>query len=256
MRRDDQVTDVGVHDVHLDGGGRLTRCPGSPVTVIADSTVVRSGIGTSLPLVTAHPAGLGDRRAGVATVGVGVGVGDRASAWAWATGWASASGWASAWASGRASAWASRSAVGVGDGVPPVSTVTSRADDHGPVPVRLIARALSQCAPSARCSTSTDQSPSGEASPVQRVAGHSGAFQAQRSTISIRAPPSERAADRRRGHRERRGHLEGRGRGHRACRSDDGEPASGAGGIDVPGRVDRLRLEPVPAGFQPAVGLR
>src|SRR3954453_23248447 len=31
-----------------------------PETVIGDSTVERSGIGTSLPLVAAQPAGLGD----------------------------------------------------------------------------------------------------------------------------------------------------------------------------------------------------
>src|SRR3954453_9655184 len=38
--------------------------------VIGDSTVARSGIGTSVPLVAAHPAGLGDGD------GVGLGVGD------------------------------------------------------------------------------------------------------------------------------------------------------------------------------------
>ena len=45
--------------------------PAQPATVIGDSTVERSGICTSLPLVAAHPAGLG-----VGMVGLGVGDGD------------------------------------------------------------------------------------------------------------------------------------------------------------------------------------
>src|SRR3954462_5447427 len=42
--------------------------PAHPEMLIGDSTVERSGIGTSLLLVAVHPAGLGD--------GVGLGVGD------------------------------------------------------------------------------------------------------------------------------------------------------------------------------------
>src|SRR4051812_6426409 len=42
--------------------------PGQPATVIGDSTVERSGIGTSVPLVAAQPFGPGD--------GVGLGDGD------------------------------------------------------------------------------------------------------------------------------------------------------------------------------------
>ena len=48
--------------------------PGQPETVIGDSTVERSGIGTSVVLVAAHPAGPGDGD-GVA-LGDGVGLGD------------------------------------------------------------------------------------------------------------------------------------------------------------------------------------
>jgi hypothetical protein len=44
--------------------------PAQPATVIGDSTVERSGISTSMPLVAVHPVGAGD---GVA---VGVGLGD------------------------------------------------------------------------------------------------------------------------------------------------------------------------------------
>src|SRR3954471_3365302 len=42
--------------------------PGQPAMVIGDSTVERSGICTSVPLVAVHPVGLG--------VGDGVGLGD------------------------------------------------------------------------------------------------------------------------------------------------------------------------------------
>src|SRR4051794_33515412 len=44
--------------------------PAHPEMLIGDSTVERSGIGTSLLLVAVHPAGLGDGD------GVGLGVGD------------------------------------------------------------------------------------------------------------------------------------------------------------------------------------
>src|SRR4051794_6319139 len=42
--------------------------PAQPATVIGDSTVVRSGIGTSVPLVAVHPVGFGEGD------GVGAGV--------------------------------------------------------------------------------------------------------------------------------------------------------------------------------------
>ena len=50
--------------------------PAQPEMVIGDSTVERSGIGTSVPLVAAHPAGLGDGDGVGLGDGVGVGVGD------------------------------------------------------------------------------------------------------------------------------------------------------------------------------------
>ena len=58
--------------------------PAQPETVIGDSTVERSGICTSVPLVAAQPVGLGDGDGdgdgdglgdGVGAVGVGLGVG-------------------------------------------------------------------------------------------------------------------------------------------------------------------------------------
>src|SRR3954447_17220006 len=49
--------------------------PGQPAMVIGDSTVERSGICTSPPLVSAHPAGLGDGVGVDVGVGLGVGVG-------------------------------------------------------------------------------------------------------------------------------------------------------------------------------------
>src|SRR5690348_12203454 len=52
--------------------------PGQPAIVIDDSTVVRSGICTSLPLVAAHPAGLGVAVGLCVGVGLGVDVGVRA----------------------------------------------------------------------------------------------------------------------------------------------------------------------------------
>src|SRR5688500_14877649 len=105
--------------------------PWQSATAIADSTVARSGIGTSLSLVAAQPDPFG--------VGVGVAVGvDVGVAVAVGVGVAVAVGVAVG--------------VGVGVGVPAVSTVTCCVEDHGPAPVRLIARALSQCAPSLRCS--------------------------------------------------------------------------------------------------------
>ena len=54
--------------------------PGQPETVIGDSTVERSGIGTSVVFVAAHPAGpgngVGEGDGVVLGVGVGVGGGD------------------------------------------------------------------------------------------------------------------------------------------------------------------------------------
>src|SRR3954453_17656492 len=50
--------------------------PAQPETVIGDSTVERSGIATSVPLVAAHPAGLGDGDGAALGVGVGLGDGD------------------------------------------------------------------------------------------------------------------------------------------------------------------------------------
>src|SRR3954464_11868802 len=50
--------------------------PAQPETVIGDSTVERSGIGTSVPLVAAHAVGLGDGDGVALGVGVGLGGGD------------------------------------------------------------------------------------------------------------------------------------------------------------------------------------
>src|SRR3954447_24566942 len=47
--------------------------PAQPETAIGDSTVERSGIGTSVVLVAAHPAGLGDGDGDGVGLGVGVG---------------------------------------------------------------------------------------------------------------------------------------------------------------------------------------
>src|SRR3954447_17606792 len=49
--------------------------PAQPATVIGDSTVERSGIGTSALLVAAHPVGLGVGLGDGDGVGLGVGVG-------------------------------------------------------------------------------------------------------------------------------------------------------------------------------------
>src|SRR4051794_2994608 len=49
--------------------------PAQPETAIADSTVERSGIGTSVVLVATHPAGLGEGVGEGDGVGLGVGVG-------------------------------------------------------------------------------------------------------------------------------------------------------------------------------------
>src|SRR5262245_10842995 len=49
--------------------------PGQPEMLIADSTVERSGIATSAPLLVAHPIGLGDGDGDGVGVGVAVGVG-------------------------------------------------------------------------------------------------------------------------------------------------------------------------------------
>src|SRR3954447_15212070 len=49
--------------------------PGQPVMVIGDSTVERSGIGTSVPLVAVHAGGFGDGDGVGDGVGLGVGVG-------------------------------------------------------------------------------------------------------------------------------------------------------------------------------------
>src|SRR4051812_32148141 len=50
--------------------------PAQPETVIGDSTVERSGIGTSVPLVATQPAGPGDGDGDGLGVGDGVGLGD------------------------------------------------------------------------------------------------------------------------------------------------------------------------------------
>src|SRR3954453_23700861 len=50
--------------------------PAQPAMVIVDSTVERSGIATSAPLVAAHPAGLGDGDGDGDGDGVGLGDGD------------------------------------------------------------------------------------------------------------------------------------------------------------------------------------
>src|SRR3954454_7707922 len=50
--------------------------PGQPETVIGDSTVERSGIATSAPLVAVHPAGVGGGDGVALGVAVGVGLGD------------------------------------------------------------------------------------------------------------------------------------------------------------------------------------
>src|SRR4051812_35732807 len=60
--------------------------PGQPETVIGDSTVERSGIGTSVPLLTVHPAGLGDGDGVGLGVGVGVGLGVVATVNDWVAG--------------------------------------------------------------------------------------------------------------------------------------------------------------------------
>ena len=51
--------------------------PVQPEMVIGDSTVERSGIGTSVLLVAAQPAGAGDGDGDAVAVGDGVGVGRR-----------------------------------------------------------------------------------------------------------------------------------------------------------------------------------
>src|SRR3954453_16272721 len=50
--------------------------PAQPATLIGDSTVERSGICTLVPLVAAHPVGLGDGDGDGLGDGVGVGLGD------------------------------------------------------------------------------------------------------------------------------------------------------------------------------------